>query len=573
MSKSLDYIDNLIYKPIHENEERLKDLKFENQITIEKHLDKVRKRAVLYQDKNNYLKNKINNLENKIIDIQAKMLLDNQTKSAIAETTLSYKTKAEKLKTKLVQQEKILETKLQNYSQKIKQQIIIFEKYAQNKEIQLAQKITEKNEQILQQQNIKYKNLKLEIAQNNEQYQKALQDLHNQKTEEINAIKKQDSLIFSKQLLLINHKYDGLENKLKLQHQKTENKLLQPVKTSNYLNNFKNIAFYKKVDNSLLNWIFKNKLIFLILIFALIVGSIYPRFFYLENWLNNILQQNVVVGLLAIGMTFIILTGSIDLSVGSTMALSGGIALYLHTTNELSLGLSLIIGLIIALALSLAMGFLSSYGKLQSFIVTLVGLLVFRGILNVVLEGKPVSIRGNEFINFLGNGTILAIPSMVFIFIIVTLILMFILKWTKFGRYVYATGTNKVASKASGIKTKLIITSVFGISGLMIFLASLGYIGNVKSIEPQTGVGYELSAIAAVVLGGTSLSGGKGSIGKTIIGWLLISILNNALVFLRVDSNMQLVFRGVIILLAVLFDNQFNVKSKFVNILTRVRGY
>lgn len=573
MNKALNLFDEKIKKPIYENEEQLKLYKLENKILIEKYLDKVQKKAIFYQDKNNHLLNKIDVLENKIKFIEAQILLKEVNSNSINNQIIKYQKEIQEISNRYKIQKDNLDKKLIKYSQKIKSEISIFQKNAATKEEKLTKNITEKNRKLIQIQERKYSALRSELEKITIIYEEDSKKMQKEHAMAIAALGKANNLLVEKQSVILNSRFEKASADLSIQYQKKQKAIMKKLQIGNFKLNLQNRLFYKRLDKSLFNWLIKNKLIFLILIFALIVGSIYPRFFHIDNWLNNILRQNIVVGFLAVGMTFIILTGAIDLSVGSTMALSGGIVLYLHTIQGVSFLFSLILGLLISLALSFIMGVLSSYGKLQSFIVTLVGLLVFRGILNLLLKGSPASIRNNEFINFIGSGEILFLPAIVLFFIVITLILMFVLKWTKFGRYIYATGSNQIASKAAGIRSKLIITIVFSLSGLMVYLSSIAYIGNVKSIEPQTGAGYELSAIAAVVLGGTSLSGGEGSIGKTIIGWLLISILNNALIFLRVDSNMQLVFRGIIILLAVLFDNQFNVKNKLKNLVVKARGY
>ncbi|UVD81563.1 hypothetical protein NV226_02435 [Mycoplasma iguanae] len=571
MIKKIEYYNNLINKIPQQNNLQIQQLKHENHLIIEKCLDKVLKKSIFYQDKNNYLQNKINKYQDDILNLKSQKILNPQLNFDNKMQKLNFI--IEKLETKLTQQKNTLNLRLEAYSKKIKFQIEEFKKNNQIEERKLQEKIDSKNQKFFESQNQKFSDYRNQLIKIENQYQLESKKIASENNQKINNLNSSNEVIYQKQLQLLDLELHQSLKSLETKYSKLQKKIYQKIKVFNFLNNFKNSLFYQKADKTVYEWIFRNKLIFLILIFAIVVGSIYPRFFHYENWLSNILQQNIAIGFLSLGMTFIILTGSIDLSVGSTMALSGGLTLYLYSNNGIALGWAIILGLLIALALSGIMGFLSSYGKLQSFIVTLVGLLVFRGILNTILAGSPVTVRDSAFINYLGNGYIGEVGAIVIIFVIVTLILIFILKWTKLGRYVYATGSNKNAAKASGIKTKLIITLVFIISGLMIYFGTLAYIGNVRSIEPQTANGYELSAIAAVVLGGTSLTGGKGSIGKTIIGWLLISILNNALVFLRVDSNMQLVFRGIIILLAVLFDKQFNFVAQSKNLLVKIRGY
>ncbi|WP_025755251.1 ABC transporter permease subunit [Mycoplasmopsis cricetuli] len=577
MNKTFQIFEQLKNEVVAINENYLKQVKFENQQFEINLLDKIYKKSIQQKDRLDSIVHQINHL-NELFDQNLAWLHLNIQDSELLEQKLkklknNHEKKIIKLKLKHKKLKQNLDLKLQNYSIKIKQKITKHKELASKHEKILEDKIVQKNKTLIQNQKKKFdiyqKELENLVFKKENQLAIALQEYE----KSLSNINENYEIISQKQKQILENEYLKKIEKVEKKFQGKESKIFNKIRFLNSLKKLNNWSFYQKLDSKFYEWIIKNKLIFMIAIFALIVGSIYPKFFYYENWLNNILQQNIVIGFLAIGMTFVIITGSIDLSVGSSMALIGGITLYLHKVYSYSLAVSVVIGLIIALTISFVIGFLSSYGKLQSFIVTLVGLIVFRGLLNIILKGSPVTVIDNSFINFLGNGKILYIPSTVVVFTVVTVFLMFILKFTKLGRYIYATGSNKIAAKVSGIQTKIVTTTVFVILGMMIFLASLSYIGNVKSIEPQSANGFELSAIAAVVLGGTSLNGGKGSIGKTIIGWLLISILNNALVFLRVDANLQLVFRGVIILLAVLFDKQFNFKNLYLNFLTRIRGY
>lgn len=342
----------------------------------------------------------------------------------------------------------------------------------------------------------------------------------------------------------------------------------QATKIKTSATKFTNYSSLKKCDNKLLNILNNNKLIIGILLFSFIVGFINPSFFSASNWLNNIMGNNSYYGLLAIGMTFVILVGGIDLSVGSGLALSGAIILTLFQSG-MSIWLAMLIGFIASISIGLLMGYIVSYGKFQAFIVTLIGLLVLSGLNRVLLAGSPISVD-DQVINAIGSSINNVFPVTLLILIIVFAIALITLRFTKFGRKIYATGSNYDAARVSGINVKWIVMSTFMISGITVALAGLTYVSQVKSISPTTGSGFELDAIAAVVLGGTSLVGGKGSIVRTMIGWLVISMLGNIFVFLGLDSNIQLIAKGAIILVAIFLDKNLGVWNKTKRISKKV---
>lgn len=198
-------------------------------------------------------------------------------------------------------------------------------------------------------------------------------------------------------------------------------------------------------------------------------------------------------------------------------------------------------------------------GKLQPFIVTLATMTIFRGVTLVFTDGKPVSAgyeKNAEFLSNIGNGYILGIPIPIIIMIVIFIIGYFILTQTTLGRYVYSLGGNEDATKLSGVNTDKIKIIVYGISGLLAALAGIIITARLSSAQPTAGTGYELDAIAAVVLGGTSLAGGVGTILGTVTGALIIGVLNNALNLMNVSSYYQLLAKGVVILIAVLIDRK-----------------
>ncbi len=294
-----------------------------------------------------------------------------------------------------------------------------------------------------------------------------------------------------------------------------------------------------------------------LVIFSIAVSLINDRFMTGSNILN-ILRQTSINSIIAAGMTFVIITGGIDLSVGATLALSGAVVAML-----ISLGYSPIVAILAALAVGGGIGFFNGIviakGKLQPFIVTLATMTVFRGITLVFTDGKPISAgydKNAEFLTSIGNGYFLGIPIPIIIMIFVFIIGFYVLTQTTLGRYVYSLGGNEEATKLSGVNTDRIKIMVYSISGVLAALAGIIITARLSSAQPTAGSGYELDAIAAVVLGGTSLAGGVGSILGTVTGALIIGVLNNALNLMNVSSYYQLLAKGIVILIAVLLDRK-----------------
>ncbi|WP_085060250.1 ABC transporter permease subunit [Staphylococcus haemolyticus] len=302
---------------------------------------------------------------------------------------------------------------------------------------------------------------------------------------------------------------------------------------------------------------FMEKIIpFIGLILLIIVVSILnPSFLDLSNLLN-LLRQISINGLIAFGMTFIILTGGIDLSVGSILALSSAF-IALMITSGVDPIIALIIGVLIGFVLGAVNGLLVTKGNMAPFIATLATMTIFRGLTLVITDGNPITNLGDSYLfQLFGKGYFIGIPVPAVTMIIVFVILLIILQKTTFGRHTYAIGGNEVAAKISGIKINKIKILIYGISGLMSALAGGILTSRLNSAQPTAGTSYELDAIAAVVLGGTSLTGGKGRIVGTLIGVLIIGVLNNGLNLLGVSSFYQQVVKGVVILIAVLIDRK-----------------
>lgn len=295
--------------------------------------------------------------------------------------------------------------------------------------------------------------------------------------------------------------------------------------------------------------------LFGLLLLIIIVSVLNPSFLSIAN-IFNVLRQVSISAIIAFGMTFVILTGGIDLSVGSTLALTGAIAASLLAGGLdpfLTMGIALILGLI----LGAINGVVITKGKVAPFIATLATMTIYRGLTLVFTEGRPISGLGDHYsFQLFGKGYFLGFPVPVVTMAIAFFILYFILQKTTFGRRVYAVGGNEEAAKLSGINTDRVKIAVYAITGFLAALSALILTSRLNSAQPTAGESYELDAIAAVVLGGTSLNGGRGWIFGTLIGALIIGVLNNGMNLIGVSSFWQQVVKGIVILLAVLMDRK-----------------
>ena len=297
-------------------------------------------------------------------------------------------------------------------------------------------------------------------------------------------------------------------------------------------------------------------LIGLIVLF-IVIAALNDSFIDPSN-LKNLARQISINALIAFGMTFVILTGGIDLSVGSILALSSALMASMiakGTNPELAILFSAFIGIL----LGAVNGVTISYGKVAPFIATLATMTIYRGATLVYTNGNPISgLSDDPFFTGFGQGFIMEVPVPAIVMLIAFLILFFILKKTPLGRQTYAVGGNEKVSYISGIKIDRIKIFAYALTGCLCAIAGAILTARLNSAQPTAGMGYELDAIAAVVLGGTSLAGGKGRISGTLIGALIIGTLNNGLNILNVSSFYQQVVKGVVILLAVLMDRKKN---------------
>jgi putative xylitol transport system permease protein len=318
-------------------------------------------------------------------------------------------------------------------------------------------------------------------------------------------------------------------------------------------NSFKNKTRKEKIKHLLTEY--GILLAFLLLIIFLSIAS--PYFLRTDNLLN-VLRQTSVNALLSIGMTFVILTGGIDLSVGSVLAFGGMVsaslasdAIYGPVMHPLVAASA---GLFGGLLLGAFNGLMVAKWRVPAFVVTLGMLSMARGFTFIYSDGMPIPRLDDRFLYF-GQGRILGIPFPVILFLLVFLIAWILLYKTRYGRYVYAVGGNEKSAKISGVNTRLIIFSVYAISGFLSALGGIVLSARTTAGLPQAGQAYELDAIAAVVIGGTSLSGGQGTLSGTLLGALLIGVINNGLDLLGVSSYFQQVVKGAIIVGAVLLDS------------------
>ncbi|WP_304681953.1 ABC transporter permease subunit [uncultured Clostridium sp.] len=291
---------------------------------------------------------------------------------------------------------------------------------------------------------------------------------------------------------------------------------------------------------------------------CVIITFVSPAFMTLSN-ITNVFTQVSTNAIIAVGMTFVILTGGIDLSVGSTVAISGAFAAsIIKSTNNVFL--AIIVAGIVGIVIGLINGLLISKGKLQAFIATLATMTIFRGVTLVFTNGTPISKLSESFVN-IGNGKLGFIPIPVVITVIVFIIAVYVLTQTRFGRYLYALGGNEDSARLSGINTNKIKTLVYVISGFASSIAGVIIASRIGSASPNAGTGFELDAIAAVVIGGTSLAGGEGRITGTLIGALIIGVLNNGLNLMNISPFYQSIVKGLVILIAVLLDKKSRKKA------------
>ena len=308
----------------------------------------------------------------------------------------------------------------------------------------------------------------------------------------------------------------------------------------------------KKINlKAQVNSIKKNGILFIFFILCVFLSIITPNFL---SWANilNILRQSSIIGIMAIGTTFVIIGAGFDISVGSVLALTAAMCVGLQHHMHWSLAILLV--LVVGSLIGLLNGFLAAKIHIPAIIVTLGTMTIVRGLVYLYTGGYPLYVDAPDFA-FIGNGYLGPIPFPVVILIIMVAVWQFILIRTRFGRYACALGGNKEAVRLSGVKVDYYHILTFVVGGLMASMAGVIYASRLLSVTPLAGQTYELDAIASTVIGGTSVSGGEGSVIKTLVGVLLLNIIANVFNLLGIHIYVQYVIKGAIILSAVGFDS------------------
>ncbi|NLG07630.1 MAG: ribose ABC transporter permease [Deinococcales bacterium] len=293
-------------------------------------------------------------------------------------------------------------------------------------------------------------------------------------------------------------------------------------------------------------------LLLALVVMVIVLASISDRFLTTSN-IINVLRQISVNAIIAFGMTVVIIGAGIDLSVGSLLALVGVSAALLATGAGLPVWLVVVIAVVLGLLLGLVNGLFVGYAGVAPFIVTLAGLTIFRGAALVLTDGRPIS-GLPPFFSRLGYGTFLGLPLPIWIMFGVLLLTFVLLRHTALGRAIYAVGGNREAARLSGIPVRRVLAFTYAFSGFATAIAAIVLTGRLNSAQPTAGQAFELDAIAAVVVGGTSLAGGRGGVWGTLIGALIIGVINNGMNLLNVSSFYQQIVKGGVILAALLLD-------------------
>ncbi len=305
----------------------------------------------------------------------------------------------------------------------------------------------------------------------------------------------------------------------------------------------------------------KNGIVLILLGIGLIMSFVSPAFLTLQN-LMNVVRQVSIIGVIAIGVTFIIITTGIDLSSGSVVAFVGVVVASLAQAKiiaeqpvsmMLNPFVAISIGLVIGAILGFINGFLTAYGRLPAFIATLGMMTIARGGALLYTSGRPVA-HINPLFYKIGTGSFIGIPVPIWVYLIIAAFSYILLSKSTFGRHVFAIGGNLQASRLCGINVKKNLVIVYTYAGLLSGVAGILLLSRTAAGNPSYGIGYELDAIASTVIGGTSLSGGIGSIPLCVVGTLIIGVVNNSMDLMGVNAYFQQIVKGMIILIAVLID-------------------
>lgn len=308
-----------------------------------------------------------------------------------------------------------------------------------------------------------------------------------------------------------------------------------------------------------------------LLVFGILLSFLTGQFLTVEN-LVTVLRQISVNMFIALGMAYVIILGGIDLSVGSIVAMSGTLTVGFYANQGVPVPQAILLGLLLGTLAGLVDGLLIAKFKVPAFIVTMAMMNITRGIAYVYSEGRSTRIKDPFFVQ-IGTGYLFnSIPLPVIYMLVLIIIFSFVLTRTKFGTYVYAIGGNREAARLSGVPLFSVEVIAYTLTGFLAAFAGIVLSSRMYSGQPSVGSGYELDAIAACVLGGVSMTGGKGSISGTVIGVIVIGIISNGLNLMGVSSFWQLIVKGIIILVAILIDSQKNTGSFFGTLIIRNRN-
>lgn len=286
--------------------------------------------------------------------------------------------------------------------------------------------------------------------------------------------------------------------------------------------------------------------------FVILLSFLSPQFLSFSN-ISNVLRQGAVYAVMAVGMTFVIITGGIDLSQGSLLPIVCIVVSMVLKNGEGSMALAILLGLTAGAVSGLINGVMVAYINIPPFIMTLGMMNVLRGAALLITDAASVETRYEPF-RFIGTGTFLNIPIPVYVFILVAVIGHIILTFTATGRYVYAIGSNKEAARLSGVNTKRVTIFVYVVSGVCVAIGSILYIARLGAAQPIAGQSYEMESVAATIIGGTSIMGGEGGVIGSILGAIVMSIIKNGMVLLGLSTYWQQIVLGIIIVVAVVMD-------------------
>ena len=292
--------------------------------------------------------------------------------------------------------------------------------------------------------------------------------------------------------------------------------------------------------------------IFPLIVLVIAMAIVKPDTFLTKSNIMNILRQSSTYAIMAVGMTFAIITGGIDLSQGSLLAVVAIVAgMVIQSTG--SILLAVVAGLAIGAAIGMLNGVVIAYLEMPPFIMTLGTMRALRGVALLLTKGSPIDIKLESF-RYVGTESFLGIPIPVYIFVLVAVMAQFILSKTSTGRYIFALGSNVEAAKISGVKIVWNRIKAYTFSGICVAIASILYISRLGSAQPIAGEGYEMEAVAATVIGGTSIVGGEGSAMGSIIGAVVVALIRNAMVLLQISTYWQSIVIGLVIVVSVSID-------------------